>query len=39
VLWLDGDWHFYRCAVHGIIVLSPDDEMTTDEPFDSKIRR
>jgi hypothetical protein len=38
-LWLDGDWHFYRCDTHGITVFSPDHPLAVEEPDDSKIRR
>jgi hypothetical protein len=38
-LWTEGEWQFYRCDTHGIIVQSPDRSVNTDEPDDSKIRR
>ena len=38
-LWTEGEWQFYRCDTHGIIVLSPDGPFESDEPDDSKVRR
>ena len=38
-LWTEGEWQFYRCDTHGIIVLSPDEHLETDEPDDSRVRR
>lgn len=38
-LWTEGEWQFYRCQTHGIIVLSPDQQSGSDEQDDSKVRR
>ena len=38
-LWLEGEWQFYRCDCHGIVVLTPTAELSSDEPDDSKVRR
>jgi hypothetical protein len=36
---VEGEWQFYRCETHGIVVFSPEGELKTDEPDDSKVRR
>jgi hypothetical protein len=38
-LWLEGEWQFYRCEQHGIVVLTPGPGLSSDEPDDSKVRR
>lgn len=38
-LWLEGEWQFYRCDQHGIVVLTPNGQVPSDEPDDSKVRR